>query len=127
MQLGQAEGAVGAGDVAEDAAGADRSELLIITNQSDTRPAVDGEPDCGVEGEGVGHAGLVDNDQRRPADPAAQSGSLPFRRDQCGQRNGPTTEHLIDQQIHQRRGTVSGQVDGAYLSLRFGPDVGIEQ
>jgi hypothetical protein len=61
----------------------DRSELLIITNQSDTRLAVDGEPDCSVEGEGVGHAGLVDNDQRRPADPAAQSGSLPFRRDQA--------------------------------------------
>jgi hypothetical protein len=37
-------------DVAEDAAGADRGELLIITNQSDTGTAVDGEPDCGVEG-----------------------------------------------------------------------------
>jgi hypothetical protein len=50
-------------DVAEDAAGSDRSELLIITNQPDTRPAVDGEPDCRVEGEGVGHAGFVDDHQ----------------------------------------------------------------
>ena len=56
-------------DVAEDAAGADRGELLIITDQPDTRPAVDGEPDCGVEGQGVGHAGLVDDDQRRRSDP----------------------------------------------------------
>ena len=56
-------------DVAEDAAGSDRGELLIITDQPDTRPAVDGEPDCGVEGEGVGHAGLVDDDQRRRSDP----------------------------------------------------------
>jgi hypothetical protein len=38
----------------EDAAGADRGELLIITNQSDTRAAVDGELHGGVEGEGVG-------------------------------------------------------------------------
>ena len=51
-------------DVAEDAAGSYRGELLIITNQPDIRPAVDSEPDCGVEGQGVGHAGLVDDDQR---------------------------------------------------------------
>ena len=56
-------------DVAEDAAGTDRGELLIITNQPDTRPAPDGEPDCGVEGQGVGHAGLVDDHQRRRSDP----------------------------------------------------------
>jgi len=37
MQLGQAEGAVGVLDVAEDAAGADRGELLIISDQPDTR------------------------------------------------------------------------------------------
>ena len=37
MQLGEAEGAMGVLDVAEDAAGADRGELLIITDQADTR------------------------------------------------------------------------------------------
>jgi hypothetical protein len=52
-------------DVAEDAASSDRGELLIITDQPDTRAAVESEPDCGVEREGVGHAGLVDDDQRR--------------------------------------------------------------
>ena len=68
MQLGQVEGAVALLDVAQDAAGADRGELLIITNQPDTRAAIDGKLDCGVEGQGVGHAGLVDDDQRRRAD-----------------------------------------------------------
>jgi hypothetical protein len=41
----QAEGAVGVGDVAEDTAGADRSQLLIISDQSDTRTATDGKLD----------------------------------------------------------------------------------
>ena len=50
MQLGQAEGAVGVFDVAEDTAGADRGELLIITDQPDTRTATDRELDGGVEG-----------------------------------------------------------------------------
>ena len=58
MQLGQAEGVVGVLDVAEDAAGADRSELLIITDQPDTRPESDGELGSGVEGEGVGQCRL---------------------------------------------------------------------
>jgi hypothetical protein len=67
MQLGQAEGAVGVGDVAEDAAGADRGELLIITDQPDTPTSIDGELYGRVEGEGVGHAGFVDDQQcRRP-------------------------------------------------------------
>ena len=68
MQLGQVEAAVAVFDVAEDAAGADRGELLIITNQPDTRTASDGELHGGVEGQGVGHAGFVDDQQRRRAD-----------------------------------------------------------
>ena len=40
VQLGELEGAVGVCDVAEDAAGADRGELLIITNQPDTRTSI---------------------------------------------------------------------------------------
>ena len=51
-------------DVAEDTAGADRGELLIITDQPDTRTAIDGELHGGVEGEGVGHAGFIDDHQR---------------------------------------------------------------
>ena len=55
-------------DVAEDAASTDRGELLIITDQPNTRTSIDGEPDCGVEGESVSHAGLIDDDQRRRSD-----------------------------------------------------------
>jgi hypothetical protein len=50
VQLGQAEGAVALLDVAEDTASADRGELLIISDQSDTRAPSDGELDGGVEG-----------------------------------------------------------------------------
>jgi hypothetical protein len=45
MQLGEMQRAVGLFDVAEDATGADRGELLIITNQPDTRTSIDGELD----------------------------------------------------------------------------------
>ena len=37
--------------------------------------------------------------------------------------NAPAIEYLIDEQVDQRRGMASGQVDGAELSLRFGPDM----
>jgi hypothetical protein len=60
---------VGLLDVAEDTAGADRGELLIISDQSDVRAAIDGELHGGVEGQGVGHAGFVDDHQGRRADP----------------------------------------------------------
>ena len=63
MQLGQAEGAVGVGDVAEDTAGADRGELLIISDQPHTPTTSDHELDGGVEGQSVGHAGFVDDHQ----------------------------------------------------------------
>jgi hypothetical protein len=60
--------AVGVFDVAEHAAGADRGELLIITNQPDTRTSIDGELNGRVEGESVRHAGFIDDQQRRRAD-----------------------------------------------------------
>ena len=68
VQFGQPDRAVGGLDVAEHAAGADRGELLIITDQPDTAAATDDELDGGVQGEGVGHPGLVDDHQRGPAD-----------------------------------------------------------
>src|SRR5215211_7234815 len=60
MQLGQVEGTLALLDVAQDTAGTDRGELLIITDKSDTRPESDSELDGGVEGEGVGHARFED-------------------------------------------------------------------
>jgi hypothetical protein len=68
VQLGEMQRAVALLDVTADTAGADRCELLIITNQPDTRTPIDGELHGRVEGEGVGHAGFIDDDQRRRAD-----------------------------------------------------------
>jgi hypothetical protein len=42
--------------------------MLIITDQPNTAAAADNELDGGVQGEGVGHPGFVDDHQRRPAD-----------------------------------------------------------
>ena len=72
VEFGEPDGAVGGGDVAEDAAGADRRQLLVVADEPDTSAAADDEVDGGVEGDGVGHPGLVDHhqavgpDRRRP-------------------------------------------------------------
>jgi hypothetical protein len=63
VDFAEVEGAVGVFDVTEDAAGADGGELLIITDEPDTRPAVNGVLDGDVEGHGVGHHRLVDDHQ----------------------------------------------------------------
>jgi hypothetical protein len=61
------QGTVGLFDVAEHATGADRGELLIISDQPYTRTPSHSELGGAVEGEGVRHAGLVDDHQcRRP-------------------------------------------------------------
>ena len=52
MQLGEAEGAVGVFDVAKHAAGADRGELLIITDQPDTPTPSDHELHGACRGRG---------------------------------------------------------------------------
>ena len=43
VQLGEPDRSVGVGDVAEHAAGADRGELLVVTDQPDTAAASDDE------------------------------------------------------------------------------------
>jgi hypothetical protein len=50
-------------DVAQDAAGADRGELLVIADQPYGAAAVEDELDHRVERQGVGHASLIDDDQ----------------------------------------------------------------
>jgi hypothetical protein len=76
MQFSQAQGAVALLDVAEHTAGADRGELLIITNQPDTGTPFDSELDGGVEGQSVGHSGFVDDHQCRRADRGHPVGQL---------------------------------------------------
>jgi hypothetical protein len=63
VELGEVKCAMAVCDVAEDAAGADRGELLIITDKPDTRTTIKSELHRCVEGEGVGHPGFVDDDQ----------------------------------------------------------------
>jgi hypothetical protein len=50
--------------------------LLIITDQPDTRPAVNGVLDSGVEGEDVGHPRLVDDHQGAPVDVRRPAGQV---------------------------------------------------
>jgi hypothetical protein len=68
MQLGQAEGVVDVLDVAEDTAGTDRGELLIISDQPYVRAQSDSKLDGGVQGQSVAHARFVDDQQGRRAD-----------------------------------------------------------
>ena len=77
VKLGELQGAVNMFDVAKDTAGTDGSELLIITNQPDTRPTVESETDGGVEGQSVGHPSFVDDDQRRRSDGGGPVRQLP--------------------------------------------------
>ena len=76
VELGEVECAVAVCDVAEDTAGADRGELLIITDQPDTRTTMKSELDRCIEGEGVGHPGFVDDDQGRRPDRSSPPGQL---------------------------------------------------
>jgi hypothetical protein len=68
VQLGEPDRAVAGFDVAEHSAGADRGELLIITDQPDTATTTNDELDGGVQGERVRHSGFVDDHQAGPAD-----------------------------------------------------------
>jgi hypothetical protein len=63
VQLGKPVRAVDGLDIAQNTAGADRRELLIITDQPDAASSLHDEVDCGVEGEGVGHTRFVDDHQ----------------------------------------------------------------
>ena len=74
------------------------------------------DPLRGVEG------GAGDGVDRRPADPLQHLGFLDAVV-RSGQGNRSTIEHLIDQEVYQRRGMFSRNLDGADLPLCFGPDV----
>lgn len=50
--------------LAQDAAGADRGQLLIVADQADGSTTADHSIDSRGEVEGAGHAGLVDDEER---------------------------------------------------------------
>ena len=81
----QVEGAVLGGDVAKGAAGADRPELLVVADQPDGGALVEAPGDDVVEGEGVGHAGLVDDHQSVRPDRVRQRLVVGDRPDQLGE------------------------------------------
>jgi hypothetical protein len=76
VQLSKPDRSVGVGDVAEHPASADRGELLVVTDQPNTAAASDDEIDGGVQGQSVGHPGLVDHHQGRRPNPAGPAGQV---------------------------------------------------
>ena len=121
VQLGQLHGAVLGFDVAEDTAGADRGKLLIITDQPDTPTATDHELDGGVEGQRVGHAGFVDDHQRRRPDPRSPIRQVAVlqRPGELGQRVGADAGLLAKD---RSRGGGRGKPD--HLAAVLGPGQG---
>ena len=115
------EGAVAVFDVAEDAAGADRGELLIITDKPDTRTATDGELHGRIERQGVGHAGLVDDDQRRRPDPRRPIRQVAMVKGpgEFGQSVG-TNAGLFSEDVGGGR----GRGEAEHLPAVFGPGQG---
>ena len=75
-ELGQLQRAVGGADVAQHAAGADRGELLVVADQADAAAALEDVLHGDVQGERVGHAGLVDHHERLGADAGDPVGQL---------------------------------------------------
>ena len=87
VQLTQPKSAITGLDIAEHPAGTDRGQLLIITDKPDAAAKADDELDGGVHGQGVGHAGFVDDHQARPADAFRQSGRSVWWMDQVSLAN----------------------------------------
>lgn len=59
----QGDGVVALGQVAQDTAGRDRGQLLVVADEAHAGPAGKGVGDEGVEVCGRGHAGFVDDEQ----------------------------------------------------------------
>ena len=78
VQLCQPNRAMAVFDVAEDPAGTDGGQLLIITDRH-TAATANNELNGGVQGERVRHPSLIDQHQRRGADTETHSGGSPFR------------------------------------------------
>ena len=89
--LGEGDGAVGALDVAEHPAGADRGELPVVADEPHRRAALAGVVDDGGEVERAGHARLVDDQQAAGpdrVDPVGDGRPCPERVDELGERVG---------------------------------------
>jgi hypothetical protein len=91
---------------------------LIITNQPDTPTSSDGELHGGVEGEGVGHAGFIDDQQRRWADRGRPIGqvAVPQRPGEFGESVGADAGLLA-----KNSGCRRGRGEADHLAAVLGP------
>lgn len=62
--LVEAGGPVGGGNVGQDAAGRDGTQLLVVSDEADAGAAVESPADHVVQAKGVGHPSLVDDQHR---------------------------------------------------------------
>ena len=76
-QFAQLQGTVLGSDVAQDAAGADGGELLIVPDQPHAATTLEDELHRSVQGQGVGHPGLVDHHEGGGVDAGHPVGELP--------------------------------------------------
>ena len=64
QQLGEPDRAMAGLEVAEHPASTDRGKLLVITDEPDTAAPINDVGNSGVQRDGVGHAGFVDQHER---------------------------------------------------------------
>jgi hypothetical protein len=111
---------VGGGDVPQDTAGADRRELLVVPDEAHGPAAGDDEVDGGGQGQGVGHARLVDDHQCPGPDVLGPVGQVVVGDgpDQLGQGVGAGAELLT--QDRGGRGGRGEPDDGAAVGVPGG-------
>ena len=105
-------------DVAQDAAGADGGELLVVSDQPDAATTSDDEPHNTVKGQGVGHPGLIDHHERGGVDACHPVGEPPRCQGvgELGERVAADAGVLCKD---SRRGSRRGQAD--HLTAILGP------
>ena len=113
--------AVGLFDVAEDAAGADRGELLIITDQPDTCTSIDGELHGGVEVRvsAMPASSMITNVDGPTA--AAQSGNSPCCSDQVSLARVSWADAGL---LAKNSGSGCGRGQAEHLAAVLGPGQG---
>ena len=105
---------MGGFDVTQDAAGADRGELLVIADQPDAAPGIEDVADHLEQAQRVGHARLIDQHERALID-AGQvrvGGALVEVPAQLGQCVGGRTGLVAQLLGRRRRRGQTGVSDG---------------
>ena len=107
--VGEGRSTVLALDVAQEAACADRGQLLIVADQADGSTTADHVIDSSGEVEGAGHAGLIDDEERVLVDRVEPRGNGSAGRDgmdelrECVCRDGLIAELLAEDSCRRGR------------------------